>query len=283
MFNNLRNDKILLVSSSIGFRAPSPVGTRFLPFRLKTFNLRRTPWALDYYSTNCVRLYRTGFTILDFLVYLDRYNIELDEFKYAIFNFAVVEGWLRDNFDDSDDGDSSWFPIIDRLLKETEGTKYHAIMADYKNRVIKNKLPKTILSAEIFRDLILELCMKIKNIEKVIFITFDDSMYKKYTQESINSFNKIIFDLSINKDFEILNFNNLELFDGVHLNYKGHFDVSSAIKETLALNKNELSTLSKFLFSIKEYLKFRKYNLDNFFDCSVKKDISNKILRGLKR
>ena len=118
MFCDLSNKRILLVSSSLGFRAPSPIGSRFLPFRLKIFSDERIPWILDYYSRNCVRLYKSGFTLIDFLIYLDKYDISLDEFDYAVFNFGIVEGWIRDSFSKSDNEEANWENIIDRLLLE---------------------------------------------------------------------------------------------------------------------------------------------------------------------
>lgn len=178
----MSDDSILLVGSSIGFRSQNTRGINSFSIRTQAYEDGKIPWILDYYSNNCLRFYKTGLTILDFLAYLEKYNVTLPKFDYVIVNFGIVEGWVRNRFDGYENGEADWNNHIDRLLALTENTSYYSDFNTYVSNVKTQNLDKTVFSSELFGQYLVDFFRKI-NFDKAIVIVMDEKHYKEYTQK----------------------------------------------------------------------------------------------------
>lgn len=208
----MSGNSILLVGSSIGFRSQKTRGINSFSIRSQTYEDGKIPWILDYYSENCLRFYKTGFTILDFLAYLEKYNVTLPKFDYVIVNFGIVEGWVRNQFDGYANGEADWNGHVSRLLKLAENTTYYDDFNTYVNKVKTQNLDKTILSAELFRQYLVDFFSKI-NFDEAIVVVMDEKHYKEYTQKSIGVFNQKIKQVCEEMGLELIKFKNLDLYD----------------------------------------------------------------------
>lgn len=274
----MSGNSILLVGSSIGFRSQKTRGINSFSIRSQTYEDGKIPWILDYYSENCLRFYKTGFTILDFLAYLEKYNVTLPKFDYVIVNFGIVEGWVRNQFDGYANGEADWNGHVSRLLKLAENTTYYDDFNTYVNKVKTQNLDKTILSAELFRQYLVDFFSKI-NFDEAIVVVMDEKHYKEYTQKSIGVFNQKIKQVCEEMGLELIKFKNLDLYDDVHLTFNSHKLVADLIKERIYFKPFKISRMYKLYTTIKEYCRFIRYDKNDIFGSSIKNYFKSKMKR----
>lgn len=78
---------------------------------------------------------------------------------------------------------------------------------------------------------------------------------------------------------EVIEFKNLDLYDDVHLTFKSHTLVADSIKKSICFTPCKISRRYKLYTTIKEYLRFIRYDNDDIFGSSIKNYFKSKMKR----
>ena len=178
-------------------------------------------------------------------------------FEKVIVCFGIVEGWNRDRFIETYDKE------IKRLLSLAKGSRYYEDLKNWDEFVRKTKTTKTILSKNMFESYLIEFSKKIRTSE-LIFIIFNENMFKKYTKESLKEFNEVI-----RKNFTFYEFKGLETFDDVHLTLKSHNIVKEKIRKICGFNKMYDNYIWQLFLNLYEYFWIKRFKLQNLRENNV--------------
>lgn len=260
---DFNNSKILISSSSVGFRTKERVGTRVIPFQVKSFKNNFTPWINYIYAKNNLRLYNTGFTVLDLLLFLEKTNIEIKSYTHFIGCFGIVEGWNRDKIHGDKDGEAvAWDRVINRLLSMNISKEYKEDIKKWMEEVKNNNKTKTIFSVEMWTIYLAQILKKLDKVKYKLFIIIDEDMVSPYTRDSISSFNKALISLQGTYSFDYFLLNKeagFSTYDTCHFTLDSHTKIIQYVKNYLSYRNDNISKFKEFRIRIKEYLIYLYY------------------------
>lgn len=232
---SFNNSKILLGSSSVGFRRELGIFEKYLPERLR-YNAKGNESFIKYqYNTDYLALYKSGMTLIEFLLYLEKLD-NLDSYTHLIVSFGIVESWNRECLNDSGSSFENLFNKQLNTLIENKNSiyskKYINLLLLHKDKV-QNGGIKTLMSKEIWIEILRDFLEFTNCIDKRIMIIFNSTIYKSYTRDSVKKFNNIVYELKEIFDFKIIQVDDVSLFDNVHLNISSHSDIIRLLEAEL--------------------------------------------------